>query len=97
MKESSLLINIGRGSAVNEVDLIKHIKKNPQFYASLDVFNKEPLIKKHKFWSNKNISITPHVAAITDHDSSISYLYKRFMDFKKNKKIKSDVNIKLGY
>ena len=27
MKESSLLINIGRGSAVNEVDLIKHIKK----------------------------------------------------------------------
>ena len=97
MKESSLLINIGRGSAVNEVDLIKHIKKNPQFYASLDVFNKEPLIKKHKFWSNKNISITPHVAAITDHDSSISYLYKRFMDFKKNKKIKSDVDIKLGY
>ena len=97
MKESSLLINIGRGSAVNEVDLIKHIKKNPKFYASLDVFNKEPLIKKHKFWSNENISITPHVAAITDHDSSISYLYKRFMDFKKNKKIKSDVDIKLGY
>ena len=46
------------------------------------------LIKKHKFWSNKNITITPHVAAITDHDSSIGYLYKRFMDFKKNKTIK---------
>jgi glyoxylate/hydroxypyruvate reductase A len=91
------LINIGRGPAVNEVDLIKHIKINPNFFASLDVFNREPLIKKHKFWSNKNITITPHVAAITDHDSSIGYLYKRFMDFKKNKKIKSDVDIKLGY
>ena len=97
MKKSSLLINIGRGPAVNEVDLIKHIKNNPSFFASLDVFNREPLIKKHKFWSNKNITITPHVAAITDHDSSIGYLYKRFMDFKKNKKIKSDVDIKLGY
>ena len=97
MKKSSLLINIGRGPAVNEVDLIKHIKINPNFFASLDVFNKEPLSKKHKFWSNKNITITPHVAAITDHDSSIGYLYKRFMDFKKNKKIKSDVDIKLGY
>ncbi len=97
MKKSSLLINIGRGPAVNEVDLIKHIKINPNFFASLDVFNREPLIKKHKFWSNKNITITPHVAAITDHDSSIGYLYKRFMDFKKNKKIKSDVDIKLGY
>ncbi|MDC1054128.1 NAD(P)-binding domain-containing protein [Alphaproteobacteria bacterium] len=97
MKKSSLLINIGRGPAVNEVDLIKHIKINPNFFASLDVFNREPLIKKHKFWSNKNITITPHVAAITDHDSSIGYLYERFMDFKKNKKIKSDVDIKLGY
>ena len=73
------------------------MKYNPNFYASLDVFNKEPLEKKHKFWVNKNITITPHVAAITDYDSSISYLYKRFMDFKKNKKIKSDVDIKLGY
>ena len=97
MKKSSLLINIGRGPAVNEKDLIKHIKNNPSFFASLDVFNREPLIKKHKFWSNKNITITPHVAAITDHDSSISYLYKRFIDLKKNKKIKSDVDIKLGY
>ncbi len=97
MKKSSLLINIGRGSAVKEGDLIKHIKSNSNFYASLDVFNKEPLIKKHKFWSSKNITITPHVAAITDHESSISYLYKRFMDFKKNKKIKSDVDINLGY
>jgi len=97
MKNSSLLINIGRGSAVNEIDLIKHTRKNPNFYAALDVFNKEPLTKKHKFWCNNNITITPHVAAITDHDSSINYLYKKFLTFKKNKKIKSDVNLKLGY
>ena len=97
MNKNSLLINIGRGSAVNELDLINHIKKNPNFYASLDVFNKEPLEKKHHFWVNKNITITPHIAAITDHESAISYLHKRFMVFKKNNKIKSDVNIKLGY
>ncbi len=97
MKKNSLLINIGRGSAVNEIDLIKHSKKNPNFYASLDVFDKEPLPKKHKYWGNNNITITPHVAAITDHDSSINYLYKKFLMFKKNKKIKSDVNLKLGY
>lgn len=97
MKDSSLLVNIGRGSAVNEIDLIKKIKNNPNFYASLDVFKKEPLEKRHKFWINKNVTITPHIAAITDHKSSINYLYKRFMELKKNKKIKSDVNMKLGY
>ena len=97
MKKNSLLINIGRGSAVNEIDLINDIRKNNNFFASLDVFNKEPLIKKHKFWNYNNITITPHVAAITDHESSINYLYKKFLIFKKNKKIKSDVNLKLGY
>jgi len=97
MKKNSLLINIGRGSAVNELDLIKYSKKNPNFYASLDVFNKEPLPKNHKYWGINNITITPHVAAITDHDSSINYLYKKFLIFKKNKKIKSDVNLKIGY
>ncbi len=97
MKKTSLLINIGRGSAVSELDLINHTVNNPNFYASLDVFNKEPLEKKHMFWANRNITITPHIAAITDHHSSINYLFKRFMDFKKNKKIKSDVDIKLGY
>ena len=97
MKKSALLINIGRGSAVHEKDLIKHISGNPNFYASLDVFNKEPLDKQHKFWQNKNITITPHVAAITDHDSSINYLHKRFLTFKRNKKIKSDVDMQIGY
>ena len=97
MKKKSLLINIGRGSAINENDLIKHTKINSKFCASLDVFKTEPLEKKHKFWEIKNITITPHVAAITDIDSSINFLYKKFLIFKKNKKIKSDVNIKLGY
>ena len=97
MKKNSLLVNIGRGSAVNEKHLIAHISKNPNFYASLDVFKSEPLLKNHQFWKNKNITITPHVAAITDHDTSIDYLYKRFLTFKKNKKIKSDVNLSAGY
>lgn len=97
MKKNSLLVNIGRGSAVNEQHLITHISKKPNFYASLDVFKSEPLSKNHQFWKNKNITITPHVAAITDHDTSIDYLYKRFLTFKKNKKIKSDVNLSAGY
>ena len=97
MKDTSLLVNIGRGSVLNEIDLINHIEINSNFYASLDVFNQEPLDTKHKFWENKNINITPHVAAITDTDSSINFLYKKFLSLKKNKKITSDVNLKLGY
>lgn len=97
MKKKSLLINIGRGSSLNEMDLLKHIKQNNFFFASLDVFKKEPLPKNSKLWKNQNITVTPHVAAITDVDSSINYIFSKFEQFRKNGKIKSDVKIKNGY
>ena len=50
MKKKSFLINVGRGNTVNEKDLLSHLKKNRYFKASLDVFKKEPLNEKHKFW-----------------------------------------------
>tara|TARA_Y100001970_G_scaffold215377_1_gene263482 strand:+ start:27214 stop:28143 length:930 start_codon:yes stop_codon:yes gene_type:complete len=97
LKKKSLLINIGRGSSVNEKDLLNHLKDNPNCYASLDVFKNEPIKKNHPFWSHPNVTVTPHVAAITDVESSINYMYSRFVVFKKNFKIKSDVNLKKGY
>ena len=97
MKKNSLLINIGRGSSLNEEHLIKHLKHNKNFYASLDVFKKEPLSKNHKFWNHPNITVTPHIAALTDIDSSINLIHKRFVSYKKIGKIKSDVNSKKGY
>ena len=97
MKKKSLLINIGRGLSLNEEDLINHLKLNSNFYASLDVFKNEPINKGNKFWSHPNITITPHIAAITDIESSIEYMYQNYLKFKKNGKIKSDVNIKKGY
>ena len=97
MKKKSLLINVGRGISINEDDLISHLKKNKYFYASLDVFQIEPLPKKHKFWSIDNLTITPHVASNTVISSAIDEIYRRYLEFSKNKKIKSDVNLKKGY
>ena len=97
MKKNSFLINIGRGSTLNEKDLIDHLNANKNFFVSLDVFKNEPLEKNHKFWKHSNITITPHIAAITDIHSSIDYMYSRFITIKKNSKIKSDVSIIKGY
>ncbi len=97
MKKKSLFISIGRGSTVNEKDLIVHLKNNKEFYASLDVFNKEPLTKKSKLWKMSNVSITPHVASITIINSAVDIIYKNYVKFKKNKKIKSNVNLNYGY
>ena len=97
MKKKSLLISIGRGSTVNENDLVKHLKKNKSFYASLDVFQNEPLSKKSNLWSLTNINITPHVASITVIDSAINLIFEKYKNYIKTKKIRSDVNLKKGY
>ena len=82
MKKNSLLINVGRGDSVHEKDLINHIKFNKNFFASLDVFNKEPLVKSHIFWTHPNVTVTPHIASITVTDSAIEQMYKRFLVYK---------------
>ena len=97
MKKKSLIINVGRGATVNEKDLIFHLNSNKNFYASLDVFNKEPLPKTSKLWSNPNVNLTPHIASITVVESAIKQMYSKYLKYKKFGKIKSDVNLIDGY
>ena len=97
MKKNSLLINIGRGASLNENHLLKYLKKNKNFYVSLDVFKNEPLPKSHKFWKHSNVTVTPHAAALTDIDSSINLMHKRYLAYRKTGKIKSDVDLIKGY
>ena len=83
MKKKSLLINVGRGLSINENDLINYLKKNKSFYASLDVFKKEPLSRTNPLWKLSNVTLTPHVASVTAIDSAINHMYKKYQDFKK--------------
>lgn len=97
MKKKSLLINVGRGATINEKDLINHVKKNKDFFASLDVFKNEPLPKSNPLWLSKNITITPHVASLTVVDIIVAQMHKSLLNYKKNKKIKNDVDLRKGY
>lgn len=97
MKKKSLLINVGRGSVIKEKDLIHHIIKNKTFYASLDVFKKEPLTKSSPLWKMNNVIITPHVASLTGVNSAVDHMYKKYNKYIKKGYLKSDVNINKGY
>ena len=97
MKKKSLLINVGRGTTINENDLIRHIKKNKNFKAVLDVLKQEPPGKKHSFWKEKNIFITPHISCITNIKSAVEQIYKNYRIYKKNNKILNKINYKKQY
>ena len=60
MKEKSIFINVGRGSAVVQEDLIDALNNGKIWGAALDVATPEPLPNEHPLWSTKNLLITPH-------------------------------------
>ena len=67
MKETSFLINIGRGDVINEKDLIKALKKGWIAGAGLDVFETEPLPDSSPLWEMDNVILTPHVSGFTPY------------------------------
>lgn len=59
------LINVGRGAHVIEADLLEALDSGHIAGAALDVFQTEPLPKGHPLWTHPNVTITPHIAALT--------------------------------
>ena len=67
-KKNVLIVNISRGSLIDNNALIKFLKKNPHSGACLDVFEDEPLKRNSKFLRLKNCMLTSHNAFNTHHE-----------------------------
>ncbi|RDW20880.1 D-2-hydroxyacid dehydrogenase [Oceanobacillus arenosus] len=61
----AVFLNMGRGDAVIDADLLQAIQEKKLAHAVLDVFNEEPLPANHAFWQEERITITPHIAAMS--------------------------------
>ncbi len=62
---SAVFINTGRGHTVVERDLLAALDEAPGRHAVLDVFREEPLPDNHPFWAHPQVTVTPHVAALS--------------------------------
>ena len=65
MKKSAFLINTARGKIVNEKDLITALNKKIIAGAALDVYELEPISKKHPLTKIQNIVLAPHIGSST--------------------------------
>jgi len=66
MKRSAFLINVGRGSAIDEPALVEALTGNVIAGACLDVFAVEPLPPTSPLWTLPNVIVTPHIAGMRD-------------------------------
>lgn len=62
MKPGAVLLNVGRGTAVDTDALCDALNSGHLSGAAVDVTNPEPLPPEHPLWSAKNAIITPHIS-----------------------------------
>jgi glyoxylate/hydroxypyruvate reductase len=82
LKKPAFVVNAARGEHLVEEDLIYALDTSLISHAVLDVFETEPLPDKHPFWNRKNITITPHIASVTDPSEAAAVIaenYKRLL------------------
>jgi phosphoglycerate dehydrogenase-like enzyme len=71
IKPGATLVNVGRGSVVDESALISALKTGQIGYAALDVFAQEPLPVTSPLWDMPNVLISPHTAALNDAEERL--------------------------
>jgi len=62
MKKGSILVNVGRGSAIDTNALCDALNSGHLAGAALDVTDPEPVPPDHPLWDTKNVLITPHIS-----------------------------------
>jgi phosphoglycerate dehydrogenase-like enzyme len=100
MKQSAVLINIARGSVVEQGALVKALQDKQIAAAFLDVTTPEPLPADHPLWNLDNAHITMHLSGRAQ-DKMFVRSAERFFEnlgrYRKGEKLEPLVNLDLGY
>ncbi|ERG67771.1 MULTISPECIES: NAD(P)-dependent oxidoreductase [Exiguobacterium] len=66
MKEDAVLLNVARGSIIDETALIAALEEGKFFGVALDVFETEPLPSDHALYNFEWVTLTPHNSYVSD-------------------------------
>ncbi len=99
MKPSAVVINIGRGSIINESDLVEALQKKIIAGSALDVTEKEPLSADSPLWDMPNVIITPHYSGISQKymDRAVERFCLNLRAYLAGEPLPNHVDKKLGY
>ncbi len=76
MKQHAVLVNVARGTLVDEAALLAAVKSGHLYGAGLDVVKDEPVSAANPLLMEPRIFVTPHIAGPTDLmlDGTVKYL-----------------------
>jgi glyoxylate/hydroxypyruvate reductase len=74
LPKGAWVINVARGGHLVEADFLAGLDSGQLGGAVLDVFNAEPLPPESPLWAHPKVTITPHIAALTDPKAAFDFL-----------------------
>ena len=99
MKPTAFLVNIARGSVVDEPALVHALRKQWIAGAALDVFEEEPLPADSPLWALPNALLTPHVAGEpADYARRVAEIFvDNLTRFRRGEPFRNVVDFERGY
>lgn len=101
MKEGAVLVNVGRGTAVDTDALCAALTSGHLLGAALDVTDPEPLPADHPLWGIPSALITPHIAGRWSVAENFERIFaicaENLARFSQGRPLLHRVDLKLGY
>lgn len=93
----AVLVNVGRGNAVDESALVEALKREKIAGAVLDVTEQEPLPEDHPFWTTRNLLLTFHTSAMSYPEDIVELFSENYRLYIEGKPLKHQVDFERGY
>jgi len=97
LARGAVLIHAARGAHLTEADLLAALQSGRLSRAVLDVFATEPLPPDHPFWRHPQVTVTPHVAAITRPGTGAADIVENYRRAMAGERLINQVDRTKGY
>lgn len=97
LADGAYVVNIGRGAALVEADLLALLDAGKLSGATLDVFRTEPLPAEHPFWRRPDIVVTPHISGTTLPAETVAQIAGKIARLARGEPVTGIVDHERGY